>query len=422
MGSAPVQACTTPPTGAPTVEVMTPRPTADPSIGERIRSRRLRRGWSIRYAASRAGVSHATWSRIERGRQAADNRFVLAEIAGALECSPADLAGAAVPAADRAALAAQAAVHSLRQALVDTDLTEPPGRPAPPVAELARSLALADRLRQACDYAGTARLVPELLRGLHAAAAGPERATALRLFCDATFIASSVLRNLGHPAEAWLGAERCRDAADSAGDPVLRGYAAYARAGAAAACGSYDRGLALAERAVDDLRRHTGRPGGAETLGSLLLIGAYAARGGRRPDDSRAWSAEAAALARRTGETTAMGLYFGPANVGIWRIGIEADGGEPGRAAWIAHETNPAAIPAGFRQVFYYADTARALARLRGRDREAVRFLLTAERLAPQHVHTSAMARETTRALLERSRRDAGGSELRGLCERMRVG
>ena len=117
-----------------------------------------------------------------------------------------------------------------------------------------------------------------------------------------------------------------------------------------------------------------------------------------------------------------MGLFFGPTNVGIWRIGIEADGGDPGYAARIARATDPAAIPAGFRQVFYYADTARALARLRGRDREAVRFLLTAERLAPQHVHTSAMARETTRALLERSRREAGGTELRGLCERMQAG
>ena len=400
---------------------MTPRPTADPTIGERIRARRLLRGWSIRYAASRAGVSHATWSRIERGRQAADNRFMLADIAGALECSPAELAGAPVPAADRAAAAAQAAVHGIRQALVDIDLAEPAGRSAPPVAELARTVALADTLRRACDYAGTARLIPDLLRGLHAAAAGPERGPAVRLLCDAAFFASSVLRNLGHPGEAWLGAERCRDAADAAGDPVLRGYAAYARASAATACGSFDRGVALAARAVDDLRPHAGRPGGAEMLGSLQLICAYASRGGKRPDESRAWADEAAELARRTGETTTMGLYFGPTNVGIWRIGIEVDGGDPGRAVEVARGTQPAAVPAGFRQVFYYADTARALARLRGRDRDAVRFLLTAERLAPQHVHTSAVAQETTRALLERSRRQAGGTELRGLAERLRV-
>lgn len=392
------------------------------TIGERIQARRLLRGWSIRYAASRAGVSHATWSRIERGRQAADNRFVLADIAAALECAPADLAGRPVPAGDRAALAAQTAVHGIRQALVDIDLAEPADRPAPPIGDLARTVELADALRQACDYAGAARLTPGLLRDLHAAAAGPDRGRALRLLGEVTFIASSVLRNLGHPAEAWLGAERCRDVAEVAGDPILVAYAAYARASAANACGSFQRGRSLAERAVDELRPYVGRPGGPEMLGSLQLICAYADRGRKRPDDSRAWSAEAAALARRTGETTTMGLFFGPTNVDIWRIGIEVDGGDPGRAAEVARGTDPAAIPAGFRQVFYYADTARALARLRGRDREAIRFLLVAERVAPQHVHSSAMVQETTRALLERSRREAGGTELRGLCERMRVG
>jgi hypothetical protein len=172
---------------------------------------------------------------------------------------------------------------------------------------------------------------------------------------------------------------------------------------------------------VDDLRGHTGQAGVSEVLGSLLLTCAMASRGRGRLDDSRAWSAEAAELADRTGETTTMGLYFGPTNVAIWQIGIEADGGDPGRAAQVARATQPSAIPAGFRQVFYYADTARALARLRGRDREAIRFLLTAERVAPQHIHTSALARETARALLDRSTRRAGGTELRGLAERLQI-
>src|SRR3954453_1253814 len=95
------------------------------TIGERIRHRRLLRGWSVRHAASRAGISHATWSRIERGLQAADNRFVLADIAAALEAPPADPAGVPVPAPARAAMAAQVGVYALRQALVDADLTEP---------------------------------------------------------------------------------------------------------------------------------------------------------------------------------------------------------------------------------------------------------------------------------------------------------
>ncbi|MEU4243878.1 helix-turn-helix transcriptional regulator [Actinoplanes sp. NPDC026619] len=400
---------------------MSSRRGADPVVGERIRARRLLRGWSVRYAASRAGVSHATWSRIERGLQAADNRFMLADIAGALECAPADLAGTGVPASDRAVAAAQAGVLGLRRALIDIDLSEPPGGPAPSVDELGRSVALADDLHNACDYAGAARLLPELLRDLHTETAGPNHAEALRLLCDATHIACSVLRSLGHPADAWLAAERCRDAAEAAGDPVLRGHAAYALARSAIACGSYQRGQTLAERAVDDLGRHLSRPGGPEVVGSLHLVAALASRCRHRLDDSRDWLAEATALARRTGEINTMGMFFGPTNVDIWRMSIEVDDGDPDQVVEIARRTHPAAIPAGVRQVFYYADTARALARIGGRDREAIRFLLTAERIAPQHVRTSAELAETIRVLLNRSRRQAGGTELRGLSERIQA-
>ncbi|MGK5683063.1 helix-turn-helix domain-containing protein [Actinoplanes sp. URMC 104] len=399
---------------------MTPRPHAGPEVGGRIRARRLMRGWSIRFAASRAGVSHATWSRIERGLQATGNRFTLADIARALECHPDELAGAPVPAADRQASAALAGVHAVRQALIDIDPAEPAPGLAAPLPVLARSAELAESLLQTCDYAGAVRLLPGLLRDLHAETAGPDGRRAYRLLCSAAHTASSVLRNLGLPADAWLAAERCREAAEGADDPVLRGYATYARASAAAAAGSYQRALTLAERGADDLRPHSARPGGAEVLGTLHLMCAMAGQGSGRPDESRAFSAEAAALARRTGEApTTMGLFFGPTNVAIWRITIEVEEGDPGRAVEIARHTTPAAVPIGIRQVYYYADTARALAQLRTADREAVRLLLNAERVAPQHVHTSAAVAETVRTLLERSSRRAGGTELRGLSARL---
>ncbi len=394
------------------------RQSPDTTIGERIRTRRQLRGWSVRHAASRAGISHATWSRIENGRQAADNRFVVADIAAALECAPADLTGTPMPAADRETMAAQASVYAIRQALVDVDLAEPATPRARPLPELERDAALVRELWGRCDYAGAGRLLPPLLREIHSATGGPDRLRALRLLCDAAYLAAATVRPLGYPAEAWLAAERCRDAAEATEDPVLLGLAAFARAQAAAACGSYGRGLVVGDRAVDDLQAHADAHGGMEMLGMLHLTGAYSARGLKRTDDSEARLAEAAAIAERTGETTTLGLWFGPTNVNLWRISLETDAGEPGRAVEVAKGTNPAAIDANVRQVAFYADTARALARVR-RDREAVRYLLTAERLAPQHVHSSAMVQETARALLERSQRQAGGSELRGLCDRM---
>src|SRR6185312_16336780 len=127
----------------------------------------------------------------------------------------------------------------------------------------------------------------------------------------------------------------------------------------------------------------------------LHLVAAMASRARQRLDDSRDWLDEAEVLARRTGETDTMGMFFGPTNVDIWRMSIEAGDGDPVRVVQIARRTDPAAIPAGVRQVFYYADAARALTRIGGRDREAVRCLLTAERIAPQHVRTSAELADT---------------------------
>jgi hypothetical protein len=346
---------------------------------------------------------------------------MVADIAGALECAPADLVGTGVPAPDRVTAAARAGVLELRRALIDIDLSEPAARPAPAIGELRRSVSLADAMHRACDYAGAARLLPDLLRDLHAETAGPEHAEALRLLCDATHAASTVLRSLGYPADAWLGAERCRDAAQMAGDAVLQGHAAYALSRAATACGSYQRAQTIAERAVDELGGHLGQPRAPEVLGTLHLVAALASRCRQRLDDSRDWLSEAAGLARRTGETTTLGMFFGPTNVNIWRMSIEVDDGDPARVVEIARGTDPAKIPAGVRQVFYYADTARALTRLGGRDREAIRYLLTAERIAPQHVRTSAELAGTIRVLLDRSRRQAGGTELRGLHERMQV-
>lgn len=70
------------------------------------------------------------------------------------------------------------------------------------------------------------------------------------MLCEATFLASSLLRSLGHPGDAWLGAERCRGVARETGDPVLLGLAAFARASAAISCGAYQRSLTITERAI----------------------------------------------------------------------------------------------------------------------------------------------------------------------------
>lgn len=85
-----------------------------------------------------------------------------------------------------------------------------------------------------------------------------------------------------------------------------------------------------------------------------------------------------------------------------------------------ARTTQPGTVPKVSRQAAFYLDTARALAHVR-KDTEALRMLLTTERLAPQRMRAP-LVRETARGLLERARRGTGWTELRGLCERLGVG
>ncbi len=393
----------------------------DASIGERIEARRRLHGWSIRHAASRAGISHTTWSRVERGLMSADNRFLLSTIATALECSVTDLAQQPATPTDRETAAAQSAVQGITQTIIETDIAEAASCEPRPLAELERDAALVGDLRLRCDYTGAARILPGLLRELHAATHGPDRARALRVLIRTVDHASFIVRYVGYPTDAWLAAERGHQAAELLEDPVMLGLAAWSRAHAATGCGSYARALSLAEREATQLARHQGQHAAPEVLGQLHMTAAFASYAMGRKDACATHVNEATAIAERTGDSHALGLNFGPTNINCWWISMEVDGGEPGRAVEIARRTNPAA--AGLtvsRQVGYYTDTARALARTR-HDREAVRMLLTAERLAPVRVRASSLVRETARSLLQRARAAAGGPELRGLCERVGV-
>src|SRR5256886_15632410 len=397
---------------------MATRKPSDPTVAERIQLRRQARGWSIRHAADRAGLAASTWSRIERGMRAADNRFVLADIAQALECSVAELTGMPLRTVDRDTEAAQAGMLAVRRALLEAEFAEP-GDVAPrPIEQLAAETDLVRALRVKCDYFGVTRLLPRLLFELHAAAHGRERRSALELLVQATYTASSVAKYLGYPAESWIGAQQCRDVAEVLEKPVLIGFAAFATTHAAMACDSFSRARSLARRAVDELAPQAGVAGGLETLGMLQLTAGYAARAARQTGESAAWMAEAHSVAERTGETNTLDMAFGPTNVRLWQIAIEVDGGDPGRAVQIASETNPALVSSPNRQAAFYADPARALARL-NKDRNAGRMLVTAASLAPQQNHPSPLVQESARSLLERARREAGGPELRGLCERM---
>ncbi|MGW0431209.1 helix-turn-helix domain-containing protein [Micromonospora sp. NPDC003197] len=409
------------------------RISVDTAIGQRIRERRELAGWSIRHAADRAGIAPSTWSRIEHGLISADNRTTLAAVAQALRCPVADLTSLPADPVSRDRVETGGAIYETVRAVVDADLgcrpdgveldcrpdgSTPP--PAEPLARLGRELDLVRDLRARCEYVAAATRLPALIRGLHRAAFGPERDRALRALVITLDTASFVVRYAGHPGSACLVADRTQQAAEATEDPVLLGLAAWARAHAALGMGLVSRAGQVAERGIRDLGRGKTASAGAETYGQLLLTLAFAWSAQGRTADVDAPLAEAEAIARRTGESTALRLMFGPTNINFWRIAMAADGDDPGYAVDVARGTRPHLVDSVSRQFAFYADTGRALARI-GNDREALRLLLTAERLGPQRMRTPLIV-ETVRGMLDRSRRGTGWTELRGLCERLGLG
>lgn len=380
----------------------------DPSIGDRIRARRELRGWSVRYSASRAGISHTSWSRIERGQQRTD-RYMAVDLAAALECSVADLTGQAYTPADRQLDAARIDAERVWRTMMDTPMT---GRAdtAATTEQVQREAALVRGLYGRCDYAGALRRLVDLVPAMHGLT---DRRAALTEMVPVYGVAMGSLLNVSFPAHAWLAAERCAQAAGLLGDPVAAGVAAANRARVSAYSGAFGPARTLCDVAAADLAG-SATEGALDVLGFLHLARALHVAGLRDYATAEGHLTEAAQIATRTGETDSWDLAWGPRNVALWRMAFELDTGRPEAALETAAGVELAGLPA-VRQVYFWLDMGRAAESV-GRDRDSVRMLLTAERVGPQHTRSSAAARETARALL---RKRVTSPELRGLCERM---
>lgn len=402
---------------------------SDMTIGQRIKTRRILTGKSIRQISAEAGISDPQWSRIENGRRSADNRFVLANIARVLKCSVPDLTGestAGTPHTPEGA-ALVGSVNSIVAALVETDLADEATVEPVTLDQLAAEAALLDDLRSRSDYAGAASRLPWFTRQLHATAVSPglmaaEHAAALRLTVLGSDRTGGILRNVGFRAEAFLAGERARDAAQELDEPVMLALAAWSRAHAALGCGSMARAHSIAVKGLAAVEGHLDDTGGKEVRGQLHLTAAMCLYGLGQASEAETHMAEAEALAVQTGDTTTYRLWFGPTNLQLWKLAITLDAGDPGDAVQIVRGTNPAPLTPG-RQGAFYLDAARALSRI-GKpesDKAALRMLETAERLVPQRVHHSPLAAEALRMIVERVKRSAVDSRLRGLAERLGV-
>jgi transcriptional regulator with XRE-family HTH domain len=384
------------------------------TIGRRVRQIRNSRGKSLEVIAGLSGISRSSLSRIERGERALDSRSETVALANALQISPTDLTRLSVPTpanGDKDAVA-----KAIRRALIAVSRDDPGGQVVPLNTLRTRVEAVAAAQRE-CDHEQVGRTLPALIRDLHTSMAAGRDMSELLALAVLLHVQGShaFLHDAGaSPDLCWQAATLARQAAREHGAPDALGLAAFGAANGLLAAGEFD----MAQAELDSVVVPTTTEAAEQLEGMLALSRSLVAAADNRPGDVTAPLEHASELAQRTGQGNAYGLDFGPTNVGVWRMAVALEARDYPLAASIAEGLRPELLPTANRRAAYWADYGRALARLRGRQDDAVRALRRAERISPARVQRHPFIRGVLAELLSRSRRDAVGRELRGMAYR----
>lgn len=391
------------------------------TMGRRLRQIRYWRGLTLKVAAELAGISESYLSRIERGERPVDRRSLLEALAAALRVAPAEITGQPYPPSSEHEAVGHAAAQALRAVLRDIEVGAPLSDTPPRLLdELRPEIATVNAACAACDYGVLGHTVPDLISELHTLAEVHGSVEARRLLADVLHAAFYLSKDLGHGDLAWMVSGRLHATALALGEPVWGAVAGFVRSHATVGNQARERGLMLAEGSAELVEPDDGPAG--QVYGMLHLSAALQSAVTGKADSARAHLREATETAGRTGNGTFAGLNFGPVNVGVWSVALALELGEPGRVVELARDVDVSAIPSAGRQATFYGDVGRGLARIRGRERQAVEALRRAETLAPQRTRTSPFVRETVTELLRRARREAAGRELRAMAYRMGIG
>jgi len=386
------------------------------TIGARARVIRRRRGMSLEVVAGLAGITKSYLSMLELGQRGFNRRGLIDDLATALGCSVADLTGQPYLPPDRATADAMATVPGIELAVCDCTLRDVPDIPARPVTELARLARQANTYSDEARYALAGRDLGMVLSELHVHAVSGDsdtRRAALAALVEACIAAAGTVRALGHPALAVAVARRGYDAAELIGDPALSAFTAVTRAGNLTRLNARHRAarvlgdaLIAVESAVDPTAADNGP---AQAAGMLHLASAQLASREGRGGDAATHLAQAAELAKATGECNELNYHFGPANVAAWSvsIGVELERGPDAAERAAADVPQLAAVLASAdRRSYLHFDIARGWAQAGGdRDAEAIRHLDTADRIAPTRTRNDPLARDLVLTLERRARR-----------------
>jgi hypothetical protein len=277
-------------------------------------------------------------------------------------------------------------------------------------------IARVDGLRSVSDYSAMVPLLPELL--IEAAARG---GTTL---AQAGYCCSVSLRNLGYRDLALSAARIGVVAAHDAEHLAWLGAAEFAHIlampveAAPTAARVTDRALAALQRGAADVEVR-------QMLGQLHLTNSLTCAVAGRPDDAAAHLAAAGVEADSLGDPQDGAGFnfcsFGPTNVALWRMSVNIELGECGRAVETAGTFTPEPLRMANRHQAYWMCLGRALAHSGRTDREALVAFTRAERAAPTAFALHPFARDTISAMVYRARHRSVPEELRVLARRVGV-
>ncbi|MEV5721747.1 helix-turn-helix transcriptional regulator [Amycolatopsis mediterranei] len=399
-------------------------------IGARLGTIRRRRGMSMAYAASQAGISKPYWSMLENGQRRFEKRGLLETLAGVLHCAVSDLTGEPYLPGDRESAEALATLPPISAALHDSTLDDVSrDLPVRPVDHLAGLAARANAASADSRYGLAGRALGDLLTELHVHAVTGNtdtRRAALRALTEACIVAIGTARTLGNNDLAAAAAQRAQDAAARLEDAALGGFAAMSASivlGRMGARNGARRTISAALNAVSDADPDKADSAPAEAAGMLHLASAQLAAKSNDADTARTHLDLAAELADRTGERSTLHYDFGPANVQAWSLSLAVElGAGPERAEQItSRERYDSGLTSRERRAALHFDLARAYTQAEGaRDNDAVRHLDLADQVAPLRIRHDPIAHEVLAELDMRARRRAW--ELDSLKARLRVG
>lgn len=389
------------------------------NIGSEVRRLRKYRNMTQDQLAGLAGISKSYLSKIENGVATPERRKLIRDLADALRVSVGDLTGAGYL-TDRSLQNATGAIPDIRLALASTSLdgAGPFTSPARTMAELAPEVRRVAEARQLLRSEEVGRTLPPLIIDLHAVAeggAGDDRPAALQSIVQAAQTSTLYLKNYGEYDLALAAAERGHQAAVLLDDPIYVAASEFARVQALVGLGAYERADAIAKHAAQLLTPKTEVD--LEIYGMSVLTAAFTGQmTGTDPEEALR---EARAVAAKAPGSNAFWMNFSVGNVNLWRISIALESEDPVKAAEIASQVRLEDIPAKSRRSSFLIDHARALHALGSRDEDVVKLLRKAEKLGADRFRHNVWAREIVTEILHRSRRDAGGYELRGIADRM---